>query len=279
MTDKSPYTYTVLRYVHDIATAEFVNVGVVLSNPARRFFKARLRHRYGRLSALFPDLDRDAFRSSMYGIERALNASGKSLKKGDLFRLNADAGLLAREVLPTDDSSLQWSPVGSGLTRDPDVELDRLYARLVEAYDDKAEHRRSDAEVWRPVRERLEKAHLTSKLTEKTIRSDVDELEFKNAWKNSIWHCYEPISFDLADADGIKNKARRWTGHLAALAGAKDKFKTYFFVGAPANRNLMAAYEDALAILQKSPVAVEVYQESDVDKLVGRIETDISAHG
>lgn len=279
MTHKSPYTYTILRYVHDAATAEFVNVGVVLQCPDRAFFGAKLRHKYGRLSALFPDLDREAFRSSMYGLERAFHHLGKVYRKDDLLRPKSDASALAREVLPPDDSSLQWSPVGSGLTRDPEYELERLFVRLVEVYDDKSEHRRSDAEVWRPVRERLEQAKLSTKLTEKIIRSDADELEFQNAWKNSVWHCYEPVSFDLADADGIKNKARRWTGHLAALMDSKEEFKTYFFVGAPTNRKLMAAYADALAILRKSPVPVEVFQENEVDKLVNRIESDITAHG
>ena len=31
---KHPYTYTVLRYVHDTGTGEFANVGVVLTSPA-----------------------------------------------------------------------------------------------------------------------------------------------------------------------------------------------------------------------------------------------------
>ena len=57
MTEKTPYTYTVLRYVHDFATAEFVNVGVVLHCPKLRYFDAKLRHTHGRFSDLFPDLD------------------------------------------------------------------------------------------------------------------------------------------------------------------------------------------------------------------------------
>jgi hypothetical protein len=31
---KQPYTYTVLRYVHDTGTGEFANVGVVLNAPS-----------------------------------------------------------------------------------------------------------------------------------------------------------------------------------------------------------------------------------------------------
>lgn len=278
MSDKRPYTYTVLRYVHDTATAEFVNVGIVLHAPSVRFLGAKLRHTHRRLSALFPDLDSSAFRSSMTAIEGALKAAGKLYKEDDLFRSEADALQLARSVLPADDTSLQWSTVGSGLTSDPAAELDRLFVRLVGSYDERHERRRSDADVWRPVRERLDAAKLTSKLREKTIRGADDTLEFKHAWKNGVWHCYEALSFDLADADGIKRKAREWMGHLTAVRDATEEFRPYFIVGAPANPKLMRAYRDAMAILRKSPIETEVFPESEADKLVALIESELSAH-
>ena len=39
---------------------------------------------------------------------------------------------IVRQVLPPDDSSLQWSPPGGGFTDDPAKTLDELYKRLVE---------------------------------------------------------------------------------------------------------------------------------------------------
>ena len=278
MTDRSPYTYTVLRYIHDVTTAEFVNVGVVVLCPGHRYLGVRFRHTHRRLSALFPDLDSSAFRTSMTAIERALAASGEAYKNEDLFRSDADAVSLARSVLPVDDSSLQWSPLGSGLTSAPEKQLDHLYGRLVGRYDEKQEHRRTDADVWRPVRAKLDNAQVSSHLTEKIIRGAVDELQFKHAWKNGVWHCYEALSFDLADADGIKRKARQWMGHLTAVRDAVDEFKPYFIVGAPSDRKLMPAYEDALAILRKSPVATEVFPEVEADRLIARIEDEIKAH-
>ena len=99
-------SYTVLRYVHDVTTAEFVNVGVVVLCPQHRFLGVRFRHTHRRLSALFPDLDSSAFRVSMTAIEHALKSAGDAYKKDDLFRSDADAMSLARSVLPADDSSL-----------------------------------------------------------------------------------------------------------------------------------------------------------------------------
>ena len=214
----------------------------------------------------------------MTSLERALRVAGEVFKKDDLFRPKTDALSLARSVLPADDSSLQWSPIGSGLTIEPGQQLEALYLRLVGRYDEKYQHRRTDAEVWRPVSERLDRANLASKLSEKVIRGAVDELEFKHAWKNGIWHCYEALSFDLADVEGIKRKARQWTGHLSAVRDASEKFKPYFIVGAPSDRKLVSAYNDALAILRNGPVETEVFPEAEVDQLVDRIATEIKTH-
>jgi Protein of unknown function (DUF3037) len=278
MSKKLAYTYTVLRYVHDTSTAEFVNVGLVLHCAPRRYLGVKLRHTHRRLSAMFPDLDAGAFRASMTGIERALKTAGDAYRKDDLFSSDSDASQLARSILPSDDSSLQWSPTGSGLSDDPAAELDRLFNRLVAGYDERHERRRTDADVWRPIREKLDVAKLASKLGEKVIRGRDDSLEFKHAWKNGIWHCYEALSFDLADADCIKRKAREWMGHLTAVRDAPEKFKPYFIVGAPSNAKLLPAYRDAMAILKKSPVETEVFPETEADTLVALIETEVGAH-
>lgn len=280
MTDKTPFTYTALRYVHDVTTAEFVNVGIVVHAPEVRFFGSKLRNTIGRPAAMFPDLDRDAFRSAMQTIRRALKKISENYHKDTLFPIEGDAGSLARSVLPADDSALQWSPVGSGLAGNMEELLERLFQRLVSSYDEKPErNKKSDDDVWRPVRERLEQSGIAGRLKKTIIHGEVDELQFNHAWKNGVWHCYEPLSFDLSDADNIKDKARRWMGHLAAVRDVAEEFKPYFIAGAPHDPKLMSAYEDALAILRKSPVQAEVFSETETDELVARIEAVVKAHG
>jgi hypothetical protein len=279
MTIRHPYTYATLRYVHDPMAGEFVNVGVVLYSPSTRYLGARLRRTYSRLSAVFPDLDAEGFKSAMSSIESELKRLAKDCKERALMPIEGDAASIARTVLPADDSSLQWSPVGSGLAPDPEQQLARLYERLVTRHDRRAEHRRTDEDVWRPFRERLEAAAVTPPFRETTIHGEADQINFKHAWMNGVWHCYEALSFDLANADGIKEKARRWTGHLAAVSDASDLFKTYFIVGAPHEQRLMAAFETALAILKKSPVPTEVFTEEEADKLVARIAEEFRVHG
>lgn len=278
MSDKQSYSYTLLRYVHDPMTAEFVNVGLVVYSPKAKELRVKMRHTYGRLAAAFPDLDRDGFRVAMRRLEREFERLAKQISKPDLFSPVGDVMSVVRKVLVADESSLQWSPPGTGITADLDLQVDRLFDRLVGRYDAKNERRRSDDDVWRPVRESLEARNIADRFGEKTISGSADSIEFRHAWKNGIWHCVQPLSFDLADDDGIKDKARRWTGHLAAVADAGDSFRPYFLIAPPTNPNLASAFETAVSILQKSPVQPEIYLEQQTDALVDRMESEIRSH-
>ncbi len=56
---KTTYTFTVLRYVHDITTGEFANVGVALFAPEAKYLGAICTPRYGRLTRIFLDIKHD----------------------------------------------------------------------------------------------------------------------------------------------------------------------------------------------------------------------------
>ena len=66
---KTTFTYTVLRYVHDIATGEFVNMGVALYAPEAKYVSAICNSRYGRLSKMFLEVNGDNLRSLMRYIQ------------------------------------------------------------------------------------------------------------------------------------------------------------------------------------------------------------------
>lgn len=174
----------------------------------------------------------------------------------------------------------QRAGLGSGVTDDPERTLARLYNRLVGQYDMDAKHRRSDADVWRPVRDRLQQRAIPIVLEEKTVIGSTDEIAFKHAWKNGHWHVYEPLSLDLADADGIKDKARLWRGHLAAVAkgGLQEKLALHFIVGAPDSQVLLPAYRSALAILREADLHPQVFEDNQIEELVNIIENEVLAH-
>ncbi|MGC2416043.1 MAG: DUF3037 domain-containing protein [Stellaceae bacterium] len=244
--------------------------------PASAFLDAEVRRTLGRISRIFPDLDGEALRSSLRSIEHAIWRLARS-EAADLLTSLSDAAAVARRALPDDDTSFVWGPLGSGITANPAKTLASLYTRFVARYDERHSSHRDDAAVWKPVRDRLADLHLADRLQPKTIASRIDRVEFEHAWKNGAWHCYQPLSFDLANEDTIRDKARRWAGQMLALSDPTEPFKPYFIVGSPGTEALKSAYGAALDILRLSPGSPEIIEEHDVDQLVhgtGRLIQD-----
>ncbi|WP_170787100.1 DUF3037 domain-containing protein [Ruegeria lacuscaerulensis] len=279
MNKRQPYSYVVLRYVHDVVSGEFVNVGVVLLAPNDAQLHFKTRKTIGRIKHLFPDLDRPAFLSTMRSIDRGLRSLKKHVQTAGLFSKEETAEIYAKKVLPFDDSSLQWSECGSGISFDMESTFDRLFERHVIRYDTKQKARRTDEDVWRPVRDSLKERGVNLQLETKVVTGSTDTIEFGKAWKNGKWHAYEALSMDLADAEGIKDKARRWRGHLDAVAdGATEDFHLHFLLGKPENKALLPAYENAKGILQGSSFSPEVFEDAQIDELVNEIEDEYRAH-
>src|SRR3972149_7639852 len=73
---KAPYSFSILRYIHDIVTGEFINVGVVLYSPKGRFLSAICTSRYGRLTRMFSNVNGDHFRQVLRYIQARLEEEG-----------------------------------------------------------------------------------------------------------------------------------------------------------------------------------------------------------
>lgn len=279
---RRPYSYSVLRYVHDVVTGEFVNVGLVFLAPGHDGYPplvlTEFKERIQRLRPLFPDIDRIAFVAAISAVRRAAKSIAKQVQ-GDRLFSSGDARAVATRMLPHDGSSLQWSEIGTGIAKDVEKEFHRIADRMLSTYDRRTETRKTDDDVWRPVRQALADRHIAIEFEPKVIRGSVDAIEFTHSWKNGRIHAYEPLSFDLADAENIKNKARRWMGHLSSVnIGASDDFKAYFIAGRPSDDRLLPAYHAALEILKAAPSAPEVYEEGEVDELVNSIEDEFKHH-
>ena len=132
---KQPYTYTILRYVHDTSTGEFANVGVVLLSPEAHYANAILCPTYGRISKMFPGFDGEHFSTVVRHLQSRFDEIAKCGKqKMDLNQKPVNAQELAYTVIAADDSSFQWSPMGSGLAADLSATAKSIYERMVERY-------------------------------------------------------------------------------------------------------------------------------------------------
>jgi hypothetical protein len=277
MSERETYSYTVLRYVHDVMTGEFVNVGVVVH--ATSGLKSKFRSTYGRVSNLFPGLDEKAFKEALRAVHIAIEKLEKGEKTSGLFQSSPDAMAFARKALVADDSSFQWSPSGSGVTRDAGATLDQLYERFVTRHEKHGVRRRDDADVWRPIREKLEELNVADKFQERTFRGAVDEITLEHAWKNGKWHAIHAVSLDLADAEGVRTKAHRIRGHLDSVAdGMTDDLALNLVLGQPTSPDLLGAYNAARKILENARFSPTIVDEDSASDLVARLADEILAH-
>jgi hypothetical protein len=129
LVEPDAFQYAIWRVVPDVERGEALNAGVVVFCRRRRFLAARAHLDEARLRALAGDADIDA------------EAIGRHLD--GLVRIAAgDRAAGAIAALPQSErfgwltaassTVVQPSPIHTGLCDDPEGQLDRLFARLVE---------------------------------------------------------------------------------------------------------------------------------------------------
>ena len=267
-----PYTYTILRYIHDIATEEFVNIGILLVSPEGRFTGFRLRRKPNRLTQMFSDFDRKHYATVINHLERQLVKRANNARGLPFPERRASAQAVGVSVIKEDDSAFQWSSMGSGTSADLQATLDQTYERLVEHHEEaQPTTSRSDKAVWRSFRDSLKAAGHLPVLQPKTVSTRDDEIEFQHTWKNGVWHCFEPLSFDLQKPRLIQQKAHTWLGGLTSVCEAAEDLRVYFLVGQPRSASLALSYERALAILRKVPVDHCIFSEEDKAQFVASV--------
>jgi len=276
---KTSYSYVTLRYVHDVVTGEFANVGVVLYAPEQRLLAARFTTSYERLNAMFIKIDHSHFRALMRYLANRFEEMGEEMRD-DLERPPLGAIVeLVRRVLPQDDSSLQWSEAGGGFTENPEETLRSLFVRLVEKYVREGElPSRTDDEIARPFKAALEKRMVVQKLRQKKIEAKDYQYEFQFGWQNSVWHVYEPVSFDLMNAGSIVEKANTWLGRGTALNDSPEKFKIHFLLGEPKQPGTSKAFEHARHLLNKIPGKPELVREGQLAEFAEGVAEKIARH-
>jgi hypothetical protein len=276
---KTNYSTIILRYVHDVVTGEFANIGVVLYAPDQRFLEARFTTSYERLNAIFLKIDHLHFRALMRYLTNRFEELGAEIRDDLQVPPVTALSEIVKKVLPPDDSSLQWSQQGGGITDDPARVLGESYKRLVERFVVGATQvSRSDEEIVKPFKAKL--GRMVEKLSSKIIETKDYQYDFQFAWKNDIWHLYEPVSFDLVDPNSIREKANRWLGRGVALhdASAREKFKIHFILGEPRQPGTKEAFKNALHLLEKIPAQKHLVRENDVEHFAEDVTKEIVSH-
>jgi hypothetical protein len=276
---KVAYSFSVLRYVHDPVTQEFINIGVVVFSPEVPYLRAICTTSYGRITSMFQRIDGARFRQISRYIQDQICAAESDYNSALPFETAPTIEYLLAKVLPRDDSAFQFSKAGVGLSADLDRTVHHLFHRHVEQYTASGDSpRRTDEDIWRVFREPLDRVLVTPRLKPKRIVAPSYEYEFERSWKNEVWHVYEPVSFDMVEAASMLDKANRWVGRATSLMDSPDPFRIHMLLGEPADDRLKATFVKAQNILNKMPGRKDFIRESEAEAFAQELSREVQSH-
>lgn len=126
MTDRDVFEYALLRVVPRVERGECFNAGVVVYCRARSYVAARTHLDEVKLSVLDPAADVTGVRAALRAVEGVcLGGDAAGQAAGD------DAGRRFRWLIAPRSTVVQPGPVHTGLTADPEAEVERLLDLLV----------------------------------------------------------------------------------------------------------------------------------------------------
>ncbi|MEP3331661.1 DUF3037 domain-containing protein [Sedimentitalea sp.] len=270
-----PYTFIVLQYQHSPFAGERLNIGLLLVCEKRSFARLKIRDSWKRFSDAYPDFDRGAVKSDLKSLSVAADRiaqEGFSAPLDTKGSCNTAEGLLL-SLFGSPEGSIVWGSQGAGVTHDPEAELEKLHKQLIARFDHVSHHdRRDDDDVFQSLKSYLNDAHLLEQMTEHVVHSPRGDVRFKRSFKNGIWHCVQPLSFDHTDRDTIDSKAARWAGHLMQAEESTEKFQPYFIIGKPSKQSFLDAFyaaENLLSSAPSNPIVVREENSASVaDQLV-----------
>ncbi|WP_069886392.1 DUF3037 domain-containing protein [Streptomyces luteocolor] len=120
------FEYALVRVVPRVERGEQFNAGVVLYCRAKSFVAARTHLDEGKLLALDPAADVSGIRAALGAVERICAGGAAAGQAAD-----DDAGRRFRWLIAPRSTVLQPGPVHTGLTADPEAEVNRLLDLLV----------------------------------------------------------------------------------------------------------------------------------------------------
>lgn len=126
MHDHCSYDYAIVRVVPRVERQEFVNIGVIVSCPAKNFLAARIELDEARLQAFDPTLDIDAIRRHANSIVLICAGGPDAGPIGKLTQRERFHWLVAPR-----STIIQMSPAHSGQCDEPDKVLEHLLGKMV----------------------------------------------------------------------------------------------------------------------------------------------------
>lgn len=120
------FDYAAIRIVPRVEREEFLNAGIILFCPERKFLGVRTRLDEGRVRALWPSIDLDEIRRHVEAFVRVAEGAPDG---GPIARLSQRERF--HWLVAPRSTIIQVSAVHSGICEQPVEKLEQLFERLV----------------------------------------------------------------------------------------------------------------------------------------------------
>lgn len=275
------FQYAILKYRPSYLLDERANIGLLFKfenipslnnhkNDSNRFIFV-YPNRLGRISSFFPDLGKDNLTDIKLYL-RSFNKVANKLSYSEKVNGKTLKELISTEFIINDANSLFFSDVKEGSYTSIDSTVEFYEDQFFKFYDRTKSKKSTDAVVKAAFQKSL--IELSS---EKDIRlgyfkegvnieNKITTSKFEYRWQNGTPNLIKTLGFDLSDKQDIQDKAFKWTSAINYIHQI-GKYKDYNFdvlVSRPKDKNLFAAYDNALEVLSDIKANKEIYEEDKI---------------
>lgn len=278
--NKFGYTYCLVKYVHNPAAGEMLNIGVILFSEEAKQIIGKFEIHFDRLSSAFANFDGDHYRFIIRNLEHSIFQLNDRFKPSLFQREFKDIKDIFRTLVPDLGLSIQFGNVLAGITNDLEDESEHIFYRLITSQTPQKEKKsRSDEEVWTVFNRPLAQKQVTKYLKPKHFTSNEYDLKFEHTFKNEKHHILDPVTMDYAQTESIQNRAIKILGQATTLEGNSEIGKLYLLLGVPKNPSHKNAYIKAKNLLNKIPIDKEIIEENDAEDFAKEITSYMKEHG
>jgi len=264
--NKAQCMYAVVRFMPFAETREFANVGVVVIAPKLGLYDFKLApQKFGRVTQFFDDLDGAVYKHAIEGFEAELERVRNYLVHN--YVQGKDLVEYFKEVTRTRESVLHFGEIGTLLTDNVNLTVNKLYDRLI------GRNFTASKEYKEQQMVRVLKSQLTSNLpkdvryTKQNIKAGMFDISMPLVTKiNSNYRIIRPLAFEQKNVLLAMEHGETWINRLKKLINSEvvEANRALFALEQPVNRKLefMKVYEDVYGEIQNLGAVAENFCET-----------------
>ncbi len=248
------YEFALIKYVHNAASGECVNVGLAMLVSQKRRLRVQFNTRYGRIGQFFQDsFDGNHYRNVVRNLTDKFDELSEAFRsEGGMFPTIKDLpesfGGLMSLVLPEDSTTFRLGPLCGGMIDDPDSRFDELFRQFVTRHERPIRQGRQESQIWSDFERTVRERSPGTTLQPRKLGNADYAYEFQGSYVNGTINVVEPISFDLLSGSSIVEKANGWVGRLVALRRGVD-FSFNAILAPPPEKKLRVDFDRARRLL------------------------------